>query len=268
MSISINSYLHDLSYRYYLKNDSNEISKINSSLENLLKNLDKELGILIKRRLVFGSYDRDTILPRVYDNKSDIDLMVVFNTTEYEMTPETYRGWLKIFADKYYKDRYGSEVVRSFPTVTVRLGHINYDLVPAKEEIIHTTSFIYIPNKITGWQLTDPKDVKIKLIAANTKYKSIVRPIIRLMKAWNSYKDYPYNSYELELFITNLNFYGDDIQNGFFYAIGQLPTSYSDSQTKKDKVASLYYNINQVKFWLDNNDQIKAKQWLHRILPE
>jgi predicted nucleotidyltransferase len=134
MAVSINSYLKELSYRYYLKNDSKEIEKINSSLEGLLANLDNELGDLIKNSFVFGSYERDTILPRSIDNNSDIDLMVVFKVTEYERTPETYRTWLKNFADKYYKVKYGSEVVKSFPTVTIRLGHINYDLVPAKEE--------------------------------------------------------------------------------------------------------------------------------------
>lgn len=156
MAVSINTYLKDLSYRYYLKNDSAEIVRMNSSLEGLLKNLDKELGILIKRRFVFGSYDRDTILPRTYDNNSDIDLMVVFNTTVYERTLETYRTWLNNFAVKYYKDRYGSEVVRSFPTVTLKLGHIKYDLVPAKEETIFWTPSLYIPNKGGSWQQTDP----------------------------------------------------------------------------------------------------------------
>lgn len=268
MAVSINTYLRDLSYRYYLKNNSVEITRIDISLENLLKNLDKELGVLIKRRFVFGSYDRDTILPRTYDNNSDIDLMVVFNTTKYERTPETYRAWLKNFADKYYKDRYGSEVIRSFPTVTLKLGHIKYDLVPAKEETILWTPNLYIPNKVSGWQQTDPNDVKIKLTEANTKYNSIVRPIIRLMKAWNASKVYPFDSYDLELFLTGLNYYGDDIQKGFFYAVGQLSTNWGDPQTKKDKVTSLKYKIEQVKTCLENNDQVKAKQWLHRVLPE
>jgi predicted nucleotidyltransferase len=268
MAASINPYLKDLSYKYYIKNNSSEIDKINRSLESLFKNIDNELGISIKRRFVFGSYDRDTILPRNYDNNSDIDLMVVFKTTEYERTPETYRTWLKNFADKYYKDRYGSEVVKSFPTVTIRLGHINYDLVPAKEETIFWRQTLYIPSKINGWQQTDPNDVKDKLTEVNTRYNSIVRPIIRLMKGWNAFKSYPYDSYELELFITGLNFSGDDIQKGFFYAVEKLSTTWNDAQRKKEKVDSLKYNINQVKNCLENYDTIKAKQWLHRVLPE
>src|SRR6056297_2276540 len=156
MAASIDTYLKTLSYNYYLKKDSTEIDKINRSKENLLKNLDAELNILINRRFVFGSYDRDTILPRSIDSKSDIDLMVVFNHTEYERTPETYRAWLKNFGDKYYKDRYGSDVVKSFPTVTIRLNNIHFDLVPAKEEDWILGSTLYIPNKTSGWQSTDP----------------------------------------------------------------------------------------------------------------
>lgn len=266
MASSIDTYLRSLSYSFYLKKDSAEITRINISKDNLLANLDKELGILIKRRFIFGSYDRDTILPRSIDRKSDIDIMVVFNHTQYERTPETYRAWLKNFGDKYYKDRYGSEVVRSFPTVTIRLGNIHYDLVPAKEETQIWSSTLYIPGDY-GWQITDPSDVKTKLTEANTRYNQVVRPIVRLMKAWNCNNGYPFDSYKLELFVTGLNFYGDNVERGFFYAVGQLSTEWNDSQTKKDKVNSLKYNIGKVKECLGNYDVDGAKRWLHRILP-
>ncbi|MCF8265329.1 MAG: nucleotidyltransferase domain-containing protein [Ignavibacteriales bacterium] len=262
MASSIDTYLRDLSYSFYLKKDSTEISKINTSKTNLLANLDKELGILIKRRFVFGSYDRDTILPRSIDSKSDIDIMVVFNHTDYERTPETYRAWLINFGDKYYKNRYGSEVVRSFPTVTIRLGNIHFDLVPAKEESIYP----YIPGAY-GWQSTDPNDVKTKLTEANTKYNQVVRPIIRLLKAWNCTHGYPFDSYQLELEITQMNFHGDNVQSGFFWAVRHLSTSWSDPQTKTDKINSLRYNIDKVAESLEAYDVTAAKRWLHRVLP-
>lgn len=266
MAVTIDNYLRTLSWGYYLKNNSEEVRKINASLSGLLRNLDSDLGSLIKRKFVFGSYDRDTILPRKYDSKSDIDLMVVFNHTQYERTPETYRGWLKLFADKYYKDRYGSQVVKSFPTVTIRLGHIYFDLVPAKEELTWNSSTIYIPGD-SGWRTTDPNDVKQKLITANTQYNQVVRPIIRLFKAWNCNNDYPYDSYLLELHITEMNFYGDNVQKGFFYAVDQLTSSWGDPASKVDKIRSLKYNIDQVKKALENDDVLQAKRWLHRVLP-
>lgn len=269
MAESIDYYLRSLSLKYYLKDDSEEVKRINNSLDGLLSNLNKELGVLVKRRFVFGSFDRDTILPRKFDSNSDIDLMVVFNHTDYERTPETYRGWLKNFADKYYKDRYGSEVVKSFPTVGIRLNNINYDLVPAKEESSLWTNnmTIYIPGN-DGWRSTDPNDVKQKLTEANKKYNQIVRPIIRLLKAWNCNNGYPYDSYLLELRITGMNFYNDNVQTGFFYAVGQLSADWFDPQSKKDKIDRLKYNINEVKAALNNSDLVRAKHWLHRVLPE
>jgi predicted nucleotidyltransferase len=270
MATSIDFYLRNLASSYYLKNNSIEVEKISSSISNLLSNLDKELGILIKRRFIFGSYDRDTILPRSIDKYSDVDIMVVFNHTDYEREPETYRNWLKNFADKYYKDRYGSEVIKSHPTVTIRLNNIHYDLVPAKEiTYVYSSPELYIPSKITGWQITDPNDVKNKLTTANTQYNNVVRPIIRLLKAWNCFNDYPYDSYKLELEITTMNFYGDTVQKGFFYAAGKLASSLSgaDSQMRRAKVQSLVYNINEANNALERDDPETAKRWIHRILP-
>lgn len=267
MAVSIDNYLKTLASSYYLKNDSTEVEKINKSIENLFSNLNKDLGILIKRRFIFGSYDRDTILPRSIDSKSDVDVMVIFNHTEHERTPETYRAWLKSFADEYYKDRYGSEVVKSFPTVTIRLNNINYDLVPAKEtNYLYVENDIHIPDSGNGWRKTDPNDVKKKLVEANTKYNSVVRPIIRLLKAWNCSNGYPFDSYELEMDIIAMNFYQDNVQTGLFWAAKYF--TIIKTQTQTDKVNSLNYNLDKVQECLEANDLTKAKQWLHRVFPE
>ncbi len=266
MAVSIDNYLRTLASSYYLKNDSTEVEKISKSLANLLSNLDKELGVLIKRRFVFGSYDRDTILPRSIDSRSDVDIMVVFNHTEYERTPETYRAWLKNFADKYYKDRYDSEVVKSFPTVTIKLNHIRYDLVPAKEtEYQYVTNTLYIPDGGSNWRTTDPNDVKKKLTEANTRYNNVVRPIIRLMKGWNSTNSYPFDSYDLEMNIIGMNFHGDNVQSGLIWAARYL--SIANTQTQNDKLASLQYNIGKMEESLNDNDLENAKRWLHRVFP-
>jgi len=268
MAVSIDNYLRTLSYKFYLKKDETEKNKINRSVDTLLNNLDKEMGCFIHERFIFGSYERDTILPRSIDSKSDVDIMVVFNHSEYDRSPTTYRKWLKDFADKYYKNRYGSTVKRSFPTVVIELNNIHYDLVPAKEDV----GFVYgkalfIPDKNDGWQVTDPSDVSESITRANKKYNNIVKPIVRLLKAWNCTKDYPYDSYKLELEISRMNFSGDNIESGFFYAARNLPTSWSDTQTKTNKLKSLKYNLDNAKYYLELNDSDKAKQWLHRVLP-
>lgn len=87
------------------------------------------------------------------------------------------------------------------------------------------------------------------------------------MKAWNCNNGYPFDSYKLELFITGLNYFNDNVQSGFFYAVGQLSTEWNDPQTKNDKVTSLKYNIGKVKECLDKYETDEAKRWLHRVLP-
>ena len=44
---------------------------------------------------VFGSYSRNTMLPRSYDPSSDVDYMVVFKNVIYQ--PQTYLNKLKDF---------------------------------------------------------------------------------------------------------------------------------------------------------------------------
>ncbi len=271
MSASINTYLKELSYSYSLKKNSDESRKINISLNSLLTKLDSHFGALISHRFVFGSFQRNTILRRSIDSQSDIDLMIVFNHTEYERTPETYRSWLKLFADDNYKKRYGSDVIKSHPTVTVKLNNINFDLVPAKQEdnwFRGLELFIPINDSYYRWQSTAPTDVKDALTAANKKYNNIVKPIIRLLKAWNSNVGYPYDSYDLERKITKMNFYNDNYQSGFFYAVSQLSAERSDSQRKKDKLTRLKTNIDRTKMYLEVDSNIQlAKHWLHKVLP-
>lgn len=269
MALSIDNYLRNVAAKYYLKNNSIEVTKITSSVTNLLTNLQSFLGTKMNRAFVFGSYDRDTILPRSLDSHSDVDVMVVFNHTDYERTPETYRSWLYDFAVKNYQIRYGSTVSKTHPTVTIKLNNIHYDLVPAKEENnwFTSASTLYIPKAGGEWRTTNPYDVRSALTSANTKYNGIVRPVIRLMKGWNSNNGYPYDSYILERAITEMNFYGDNHQSGLFYAVNQLPLSSNDSTATKGKVESLQLNIRYVKQYLEEGNLERAKHWLHRVLP-
>ena len=268
MAISIDSYLRTLSYeKYYLRRNSEEITRIDNSIKALFTNLSTEFKYKIRSKNIFGSYDRDTILPRSIDPMSDVDIMVIFNHTDFERTPETYRNWLKEFAEKYYKNKYGSSVEKTFPTITLKLENISYDLVPAKQVDTFWSSKIYIPDEGNDWVETDPKDVKDKLTDANTRYNSIVKPIIRIFKAWNAKASYPIDSYELENLIAGMNFSNDNIQSGFLYAAKKLNSDYSFSQKTDEKISSLVYNLEKASDCLLINDLEAAKRWLHRVLP-
>lgn len=87
--MSVLSYLQALSSKLVLSSD--ESISIAVSLGFLKTNLGRwSHSDEIKDQEAFGSYRRETILPRKYDEGSDVDYMIVFkNTNNY--APETYR---------------------------------------------------------------------------------------------------------------------------------------------------------------------------------
>jgi hypothetical protein len=87
-------------------------------------------------------------------NRNEAVKLDLFYTDTF-IRPIVEKDFLRMASIEEIADRYGSEVVKSFPTVTIRLGHINYDLVPAKEETMFwTTPTLHIPSKssVSGWQ--------------------------------------------------------------------------------------------------------------------
>ena len=264
--ISLNHYLTQLSYNYHLGRGKEEKRKIDASISNLQKKLKRDLGDKIHENFVFGSYKRATILPRSVDRKSDVDLMVVFNHTAYERTPLTYRGWLRKFAEKNYSR---STIKRSHPSITLRLGAIDYDLVPAKfEKRMWMEGAYYIPNESgDGWRSTNPNDVKDALVKANVRHQSTIKPVIRLLKAWNAKSNYPYDSYKLELAITRMFFWHTTVADNFYQAVNQLTPTWRDAQSKKTKIKSLKKNIATAQNYLRAGNRERAVNWLHRSLP-
>jgi hypothetical protein len=135
-------------------------------------------------------------LPRNFDEESDIDILVVFNYSEYTYTPETYRNQLKRFAESRYST---SKVLKSHPSIVLEMNKIKFDLVPSRITGNYFYTTYQIPDKNGYWQNTDPKGFNEELTRVNTQYNYIVKPLIRVFKRWNSYNDYPYSSYELFL---------------------------------------------------------------------
>lgn len=263
MPSSLNQELTNLSSFYYLKNDSREAARIEYSVNYMIDKIKKHFGSKIHKVYTFGSWERDTILPRRFDKQSDVDIMVVFNHSDYDRTPETYRSWLLEFAKTYYPT---SDIYKSSPTIVIELGNIKIDLVPAKEELIlgGIWSLTQIPISTNQWGGTDPKDVKESLTRVNQEYNGIVRPVIRLLKAWNSKNDYPFNSYLLEKQIISMNFSGDNIETGFYYVFNRLT---SDNNLQVKKVLSAQAAIEAIKNYLYHGDKATAYAILCRILP-
>jgi predicted nucleotidyltransferase len=264
MEVGLNNHLKRISAELFIKYNAEERKKIDRSIDNIINKLDDYFDDEIDESIVFGSYTRDTILPRRFDTNSDIDILIQFNTDDYDkLKPESYRNQLKKFAEDNYPN---SLVVKDHPSIVIELNHIKFDLVPS----IFDEGFIYdsieIPNKNGGWMETEPDAFNKKLTEANINYDSIVKPIIRLLKYWNASHGYPYYSFELETQLAEMDFNNDNYESGFLYAIKELSTDgMPDSASKK--VEMLRENRKWVKEYLEREDIYKAKKSLDRILP-
>lgn len=160
--MSVLSYLTNLSSELVLSLD--EKVSIACSLAFLKTNLSRwSHSSDIQEQAVFGSYDRETILPRKYDEGSDVDYMIVFKNPN-QLQPETFRTWLKKFATDYYTR---SEVYLDYPTTVLELSHIKFELVPAIKP--YWGSYM-IPDNTTiysKWQFTNPFSMKTTITEAN-----------------------------------------------------------------------------------------------------
>lgn len=259
---TINYRLQKLAEELFIKYGSKEREYINGKIENFKQNIKSYFGNQVDEILVFGSFSRSTILPREFDESSDIDVLIVFNQQLNTYNSETYRNQLKRFAIAKYPT---TKVLKDHPSIVLEMQKIKFDLVPSRYLSTFWNNTYQIPNRESIWINTDPKGFNTLLTNNNNKYNSILKPIIRLIKRWNASNDYPYKTFELEQIIAEMNFSGDNFEKGFFYAVENLPKDdLGIYQTAK--VNTLQKNIKLIKQKLEINDQTKAEEILLNIL--
>lgn len=263
METGVNNFLKRISSELLIKSNSITGINISRSLKILDKNLKEHFANELHFLNVFGSYARGTILPRQFDKNSDIDILIGFRTNDSKLKPESYRERLLKFALKYYPS---AKIMKDHPSIVIELNHINFDLVPGIFDNGVFYDSIEIPDKDGGWMETEPAQFNKKLTDANTSYKSIVKPIVRFLKAWNANERYPFYSFELESAIVDMSFSGDSFATGFLYAIDNLPTN-SLSNVSSKKVDVLRNNAKWVREYLEREDLVKAKEVVRRIIP-
>ena len=267
MSANISTTLTNLANEYYISATSAEGQKIDLSVAHIKERLANHFGQRLIRVIEFGSYRRDTILPRRYDNYSDVDLMVIFNTAGGTLSPNTYRTYLANFATQSYPR---SEFYRTLPTVTLELDHIHYDLVPAYQNYVWWKAglpALYIPESGTTWQETDPIAFNTRLTEANTRHGSQIKRVIRLFKAWNAKVGYPFESFKLEEEIVSMGFGGcTTLQQYFLFVIDYL-SLFNRSANLLAALRALQNNGARLRNALDFGTIEQAKTWLAHILP-
>lgn len=234
--MSVNSYLANTASQIIITN--NERVAIDANITSLSGKLTAYFNQgQIKERLAFGSYTRKTLMPRKADSRSDVDYMVVFDTSSYTYTPETYLKWLRDFATAKYAT---SEIYPSHPTVVLELSKIKIELVPAIKTVYGDDYQIPAPaSHYSKWLTTHPNTFNSQVSSKNTAEKSLIRPMIRLMKYWNAKNDYPYSSYELEQLIVNQFYYSCNNVWDYIYMFVSNLNTYNLSTTAANKVTRL-----------------------------
>ncbi|WP_417491615.1 SMODS domain-containing nucleotidyltransferase [Maricaulis sp.] len=207
--MTINAYLQDLSANAVLSNAENEA--IARSIDAIGNRLNQHFGGKLDAHFRFGSSTRGTILPRMYDEASDIDYMVVFADGGYQ--PQTYLNQLRRFVHVHYAR---STTKQTAPTITLSLHHIRFDLVPATREF---WGGYQIPAGQDDWICTNPNDFNADLTEADESNRHLVKPAIRLAKIWNARSGYVLNSYLFEKWIAGGSFWFCTDLRGYFFSI-------------------------------------------------
>jgi predicted nucleotidyltransferase len=242
-----------------LARSSNERDRINGSLSQLEYVLSNKLDI--KEFLRFGSYTRNTILPRKYYSKSDVDLLVVFNTLSSSFKPNTYRKQIHQVLDHSYPNSISK---KDFPAVKLELNHIMFDIVPS--QMVNSFFYgynYYIPDSGNDWCKTYPNDLNSEISKKNQSYGgNIIRQVIRLCKHWNATSKYPLESYLMEKEIIQLWYWGNEnTYERFLKTLNSIAGN-------RPGVRQALDNINYYKGgFLREPDIEKQWLWLKKLLP-
>lgn len=197
---NLNSYLTDIASKLIIRDSEKE--KIKVSTDSIKQKISRYFGNDVSKVIIFGSYSRNTILPRKVDEKSDIDIMIVFSDKSYK--PQTYLNKLRTFVNHYY---HSSDIKQSNPTIVLSLNHIRFELVPTITEYTYLEYYKIpsIASDYLDWIETKPNDFNDDLVKINNARYSLIKPLIRVMKYWNAKNGYIFESYLLEKEIVRIH---------------------------------------------------------------
>ena len=266
--MTVNSYLDNLASSLVLKDQ--EKSNIDKSIRSLHSRLGSYFDNKVIEQHRFGSSTRGTILPRIADEESDIDYMIVFDTTDGIYKPQTYLNYLKQFTENYYSL---SEIHQSSPAVVLELNHIKFDLVPArKEDLFYTGEVYYIPSPseyLTDWITTDPWKYDNELTGINSANNYKIKPLIRIIKYWNSLINRSFISYDLEVYTAHEPYLFCTSLIDYFYSFWtSFNVSSSWNQWLQNKVNSVKRTVAEIKNLEDRGENIAAESKIRKLLPE
>lgn len=263
--MSVLSYITDCASQEILTQE--EADSINTSFSTITERMLSYFDDEVKEIIPFGSFTRDTILPRVIDDNSDVDLMIVFKNSNIK--PQAYLDRLRKFVETTYSR---SEIYQSNPTIVLKLNHIKFDLVPALKNLSAFPSYSYkIPapkSSYINWLETNPVGFNQKLTRVNNSQKNMIKPLIRLVKYWNAFNGYIFDSFEIEKTIVDKSWCADNLKGYLFQYFKDLSTlSIFSNQNRSDKITNAKKIIQNVELLERNKFPEYSEMEIQHLLP-
>ena len=257
--MSVLSHLTDTASRAVLS--ASENTSITSSIANLQSKLSAHFSSDVSEHFKFGSFTRDTILPRSIDSHSDVDYMVVFRDAGSK--PQTYLDRLRRFVESKYSR---SEIYQSSPTIVLDLSHIKFEIVPAVA--IYSGYNIPAPaSNWSDWMATYPNSFNSKLVEANKQHQFNLKPLIRLVKYWNSHSGYVFDSFPLEQHLVDSAYYHTTLKEYLYSAIDSLNLGWGEAQWRKDKLTRAKEIVNNTRAYEAQQMPATAESEIKKLLP-
>ncbi|MBW9267386.1 MAG: nucleotidyltransferase [Candidatus Thiodiazotropha sp. (ex. Lucinisca nassula)] len=264
--MSVNSHLNRLAWQAVIRDTEKE--SIQRSIGVLRQRLTRNFRRELSEQMVFGSYTRGTILPRRMDENSDVDYMVVFADNGYQ--PQTYLNQLRRFVTTNYSR---SEISQSHPTIVLNLNHIRFELVPAVRGFFGSLKIPAKASDFEDWIDTDPNGFNVALTHSNQRYHSLIKRLIRVMKYWNVLAGKPFESYDLEKKIVELDYRDFGLRNEktlapyFYTTIDELNLGWFSAQWKTSALERTQNAVAQARHYERNQDIDSAERIIRRLVP-
>lgn len=267
--MTVNAYLNRLAMQAIIRDS--EKQGIQRSVGALRLRLRRHFQSEIKEQVIFGSYSRNTILPRHMDVRSDIDFMVVFGDSA--LRPQTYLDRLRSFASTCYAR---SEIAQSNPTIVLELNHIRFELVPATRQLFFGLKIPAPASDYQDWIDTDPTGFNDKLTRSNSENHSFIKRLVRIVKYWNACNGYVFDSYKLEQEIVEhgywnigalLSFRPPRLEDYFFQFMSSLSVGWGAAQWRRQKVERARKLVADIQELQRQNLEQQAETKIRQLLP-